>query len=124
MIQTFLIRILFEEKTNMQVKINTITLITSSFCRHHKYKLKLNWRAIHQFLDRNLFKPSLNHSFAKGGFDDSSWGKFVYLVNILKEFYPEETFNQVLKNLYQNYSPFFVNISKGACLLYIFFKTS
>lgn len=60
----------------MAIKVNTMALIVKLKTVLKNTKSRANWKVVYDFLERNLLKPSLNHTFAKGGFNDSSWDKF------------------------------------------------
>lgn len=123
MLLTLFIKTLIEVNLPLQAKLVLMTLISSAFTKMN-VKLKIKWQSIYEYLNNNLFRLSINHSFAHGGFSDKSWSYFSSFAKKMRKFYPEEANRDVLKLFRQFYSPLFVNVSKAGCYLYIFFRVS
>jgi hypothetical protein len=123
MLLTLFIKTLLEVNAPLQAKLVLMTIISASYTKLN-VKLKVRWQSIYEYLNNNLFRLSINHSFAHGGFSDKTWSYFSSFAKKMRKFYPEEANRDVLKLFRQLYSPLFVNVSKAGSILYIFFRVS
>ena len=123
MIVTVLMRLLFEEKMTTALRLFIMKQVGIIIEKNTFKNLKLNWKSVYKFLDENLFNPKVSIQYASG-FSEKYFGKYSKFAKNIRIFYPEEAISEVLVLLRQTVQPFFSCVSKGVCLLTIFFHTS
>lgn len=119
---TVLLRLLFEEKTTNTNKLVIMKLI-GDLMGDKKFKnLKLNWRAVYNFLDETIYNPEHPIQYASGP-TDNVIDYIPTFISKLRILYPEEAITQVITLIKQNLKPFFSSLAKGITFLTIFFNT-
>ena len=119
MLATIFVRLLLEEKTTTVYKIVIIRLALISLGSGNLKNLRLNWKALRDFLDEATSDP-------RAAVGQTPKGKllreFILLVKKLRFLYPEESAEEVLRSIRQDFSPSVASGYKGSQLLSLFFN--
>jgi len=122
MLATLFLRLLLEEKTTTLNKIVILRLVLVTLGNSNPKDLRLNWRAIYDFLDEASSDPIVALSAGLHSPKGRLITEIVQLVRKVRNLYPEESIDEVLRLLRQKFSPSFTSGYKGTALISLFFN--
>lgn len=119
MLTTIFIRLLLEEKTTTVNKIVITRLILITLGSGNFKNLRLNWKAVQEFLDEVTSDPRAAIGQTPKG---RLLREFIAMIKKVRVLYPEESVEEVLRHIRQDFNPSASSGFKGSQILTLFFN--